>query len=195
MLIPVDAHLIHLLKPVFEFETRTVLVGKTPQQRRVRVEKVKEIPTKRTQESLQADLKLVNEIFAPASIEFQLRNCVVEKVQAPEDAEVVNANGFLFLAKEFPAGEGVSLLLVHQFASADLGGQAIEAQRVCVVGDAAPATSLAHEFGHLLNLAHEGDIRNLMNAGLSVPSPKLTPGQIKAAKASPLARRASPQAK
>jgi hypothetical protein len=83
------------------------------------------------------------------------------------------------------------LLLVNRFSSADLGGQAVGDIGVCILGDAAPATSLAHEFGHLLHLGHEGDIRNLMNGGLSIPNPRLTPTQIRTAVDSPLAKKFS----
>jgi hypothetical protein len=189
MKVPVEAHLVHLLKPVFEFETRTIRVGKTLQTRRVRVEKTLVFATARTEESLKPLFDSVNAIWAPAKIEFSLASVAVEKLAAPGDAETVNVNGFLYLAQEFPAGKGVSLLLVRKFASADLGGQAVEEQRVCIVGDVSPATSLAHEFGHLLGLEHEGDIRNLMNAGLSIPNPQLTPSQVRTAQKSALARR------
>jgi hypothetical protein len=189
MLIPVDAQLITLAIPVQEIVTRQVQVGRTTQTRRERVEQIREVPTRRDEASLRRDLLSVNRIWAQAAIEFQLRSCHARRVQAPADAEVVDPNTFLFLARQFPAtSSGVSLLLVRSFSSDDLGGQAIEAQRVCVLGDAAPATSLAHEFGHLLHLDHEGDIRNLMNRGLSVPEPRLTPEQILAAQRSTLAR-------
>ena len=188
MIIPVDAHFITLTIPQYEIVTRPVQVGRTTQQQRQRVERTREVATRRDDRSLKVDLASVNQIWRPANIEFRLRSSQVERVRPPDDAEVVNPNTFLFLAGRFPARHGVSLLLVSRFQSADLGGQAVEAQSVCILGDAAPATSLAHEFGHLLHLEHEGDIRNLMNGGLSIPNPQLTAQQIRTAQQSTLAR-------
>jgi hypothetical protein len=189
VIIPVDAHFITLTIPEYEIVTRQIQVGRTTQPQRQRIERTREIATRRDERSLRADLSSVNRIWSSANIEFSLRSAQVERVQAPHEAEVVNPNTFLFLARQFPARNGVSLLLVSRFQSADLGGQAVEAQCVCILGDAAPATSLAHEFGHLLHLDHEGDIRNLMNGGLSIPDPQLTTRQILRAQQSPLARR------
>ena len=189
MIIPVDAHCITLTIPVFEIVTRQIQVGRTTQPQRQRVERTREVPTGRNENSLRGDFASVNQIWGQADIQFQLRSSRVERVQAPNDTEVVDPNAFLFLARKYPADNGVSLLLVRGFRSADLGGQAVEAQCVCILGDAAPATSLAHEFGHLLHLDHEGDIRNLMNRGLSVPNPRLTPEQIRTALQSGLAQR------
>ena len=189
VIIPVDAHFITLTIPEYEFVTRQVQVGRTTQQQRQRVERTREVPTRRDESSLAVDLASVNQIWSAANIDFRLRSSQVERIRAPGDADVVDPNTFLFLAGHFPARNGVSLLLVNRFRSADLGGQAVEAQCVCILGDAAPATSLAHEFGHLLHLDHEGDIRNLMNGGLSIPTPRLTASQIRTAQQSALARR------
>jgi hypothetical protein len=189
VIIPVDACLITLTIPVYEIVTRQIQVGRTTRPQRQRVERTREIPTRRDRGSLNRDFTSANHIWSQANIQFQLRALRVERVQAPNNAEVIDANAFLFLARRFPARNGVSLLLVSRFSSADLGGQAVEAQCVCILGDAAPATTLAHEFGHLLHLDHEGDIRNLMNAGLSIPNPQLTPQQIRTALQSTLALR------
>jgi hypothetical protein len=189
MIIPVDAHFITLTIPEYEFVTRQIQVGRTTQQQRQRVERTREVATRRDEHSVRADFTSVNQIWSAANIQFQLRAASVEHVRAPGDADVVDPNTFLYLAGQFPARNGVSLLLVNRFRSADLGGQAVEAQCVCILGDAAPAASLAHEFGHLLHLSHEGDIRNLMNGGLSIPTPQLTAQQILTAQQSALARR------
>ena len=61
--------------------------------------------------------------------------------------------------------------------------------RVCAVGDSSPDTALAHEFGHLLGLDHQGDIRDLMNPGLSPPGTPLTTSEIADARKSKLAKR------
>lgn len=187
--IPVDAHFVTLTVATHEIVTRQVQVGPTTQTRRERVERLREIPTQRDERGLGPVFDRVNRIWDQASIRFRLRASQTRRIRAPDDADVVDPAGFLFLASQFPARNGVSLLLVRGFRSADLGGQAIEAQCVCVIGDAAPATSLAHEFGHLLHLCHEGDIRNLMNPGLSIPDPVLTPAQIRIAQCSALATR------
>jgi len=189
VIIPVDARFITLTIPVHEIVTRQIQVGHTTRPQRERVERTREVPTGRSESSLRRDFASVNQIWRQAGIEFQLRSSRTERVQAPNEADVVDRNGFLFLAHQFPATNGVSLLLVNRFSSADLGGEAVEAQSVSILSDAAPATSLAHEFGHLLHLGHEGDIRNLMNGGLSIPDPQLTRQQIQTAQRSTLARR------
>ena len=186
MEIPVRAFFIKLQTSTFEIVSRTVFVGRSPQMRKVRTETVHEFPTARTEDTLRGVLDSVNEIWAQAGIAFKIKSSSVEAVHAPDDAETVNANGFLYLVKQIPAGDAVRLFLVHKFASPDLGGQAIQGQTVCIVGDGSPPSSFAHEFGHLLNLEHEGDIRNLMNPGLSIPKPQLTTGQIKRAQGSQL---------
>jgi hypothetical protein len=92
------------------------------------------------------------------------------------------------LAGGFPMKNAVSLLLVRRFAGSE-GGASVEKLGVCAVGDDSPDTALAHEFGHLLGLEHQGDIRDLMNPGLSAPGMPLTPREISAARASRLAHR------
>ena len=76
------------------------------------------------------------------------------------------------LAAGFPMNNAVSLLLVRRFAGSE-GGASNEKLGVCAVGDSSPDTALAHEFGHLLGLDHQGDIRDLMNRGLSPPAKSL----------------------
>jgi hypothetical protein len=71
----------------------------------------------------------------------------------------------------------LSLLLVCRFVGSE-GGASKKEFRVCAVGDDANDTSLAHEFGHLLWLDHQGDIRDLMNPGLAVPGAPLTQKEI-----------------
>lgn len=187
--IPVDAHLVTLTVETQETVTRQVQVGRATQTRHERVTRTRDVPTTRDEANVRTALAGASRIFASAGIGFQLRSTRSERVAAPGNAEVVDRNGFLFLARQFPARNGVSLLLVSRFSSADLGGEAVEAQCVCVVNDTSPVTTLAHELGHLLHLDHEGDIRNLMNPGLSVPDPALTPAQVRTAQQSTLARR------
>ena len=57
---------------------------------------------------------------------------------------------------------------------------------VCAIGDSSNDTALAHEFGHLLLLEHQGDIRDLMNPGLAVPGAPLTKREIAIVRTSPL---------
>lgn len=97
-------------------------------------------------------------------------------------------NGFYMLASAFPMKDAVSLLLVRRFAGSE-GGASAEKLGVCAVGDGSPDTALAHEFGHLLGLEHQGDIRDLMNPGLSAPGTPLTAREISAARVSKLAQR------
>jgi hypothetical protein len=91
------------------------------------------------------------------------------------------------LAKDFPMKNAVSLLLVRRFVGSE-GGASTKELRVCAVGDDANDTSLADEFGHLLWLDHQGDIRDLMNPGLAVPSAPLTQKEIGDVRKSLLAR-------
>jgi hypothetical protein len=130
----------------------------------------------------------VNKIFGAADIEFRLRNTTSESVEAPKGSEALDDEGFLMLAAGFPMNNAVSLLLVRRFAASE-GGASKEKLGVCAVGDSSPDTAPAHEFGHLLGLEHQGDIRDLMNRGLSAPGTPLTSSEIKDARASRLFQR------
>ena len=111
----------------------------------------------------------MNKIFGAADIEFRLRNTTSDSVEAPKGSEALDDEGFLMLAKDFPMKNAVSLLLVRRFVGSE-GGASAKELGVCAVGDDANDTSLAHEFGHLLWLDHQGDIRDLMNPASRFPA-------------------------
>src|SRR5438270_481950 len=95
-----------------------------------------------------------------ADIEFRLGACerVVEEMPTGARSDVVDDPGYHFLAAAHRAGSGVRILLVDRVARPELGGQAREQTRVCLVAsgaDAAPTSRmLAHELGHFLGLPH-----------------------------------------
>jgi len=189
VIIPVDAHLLTLTISKFEIIERPVRVGSTAHMQRERVQRKSEIQTQRTAATLMVSFMAVNKIFRAADIEFRLRNTTSESAEAPKGSEALDDEGFFMLASGFPMNNNaVSLLLVRKFAGSE-GGASAEELGVCAVGDSSPDTALAHEFGHLLSLEHQGDIRDLMNPGLSAPGTPLTRSEIAAARASPLARR------
>jgi hypothetical protein len=188
VIIPVDAHLLTLTISTPEIVERPIRVGRETRMQRERVMRSREIATKRTEASLMLSFKEVNKIFAAADIEFRLRTTTTDAAEAPDGSEALNDAGFLMLARNFPMKDAVNLLLVRRFAGAE-GGASAEKLGVCAVGDGSPDTALAHEFGHLLGLAHQGDILDLMNPGLSAPGTPLTAGEISVARASPLARK------
>src|SRR5262249_54113936 len=138
--------------------------------------------------SLTLSFQEVNKIFAAADIEFRLRRTTPDTTEAPKGSEALDDEGFFMLASSFPMKDAVSLLLVRRFQGAE-GGASVEKLGVCAVGDTSPDTALAHEFGHLLGLEHQGDIRDLMNPGLSAPGTPLTPREIADARKSKLAQR------
>lgn len=185
VIIPVDAHLLTLTISTPEIVERPVRVGRETRMQRERIQRKREIPTKRSAASLIPTLVEVNKIFGAADIEFRLRKTTPELVEAPNGSEALDDAGFLMLASGFPMDHAVTLLLVHRFAGAE-GGASAEKLGVCAVGDSSPSTALAHEFGHLLGLGHQGDILDLMNPGLSAPGTPLTSCEIAAARASRL---------
>lgn len=188
VVIPVDAHLLTLTISTSKIVDRMVRQGPTSHVQHQKVESKQEIATNRNMASLATSLKEVNKVYAAADIEFRLRHTTKHSVEAPKGSETLDDEGFYMLAAAFPMNHGVSLLLVHRFAGAE-GGASAEELGVCAIPDDAPNTALAHEFGHLLGLAHQGDIRDLMNPGLSPPGTPLTPREIDAARASKLALR------
>src|SRR4051812_46104548 len=155
---------------------------------RERIQSKREIQTQRSKASLALSFIEVNKIFGAADIEFRLRNVTSEPAEAPKGSEALDDEGFLMLAKDFPMTDAVSLLLVRRFKGSE-GGAAQESLGVCAVGDTSPDSAMAHEFGHLLGLEHQGDIRDLMNPGLSPPGTPLTPREIADARKSRLAKR------
>jgi hypothetical protein len=188
VIIPVDAHLLTLTISKFEIVERPVRVGRETRMQRERIQTKTEISTTRSEASLRLSLVEVNKIFGAADIEFRLRTTKPKAIEAPKGSDALDDEGFLMLAKDFPMTDAVSLLLVRRFKGSE-GGAAQESLGVCAVGDISPDTALAHEFGHLLGLEHQGDIRDLMNPGLSPPGTPLTPHEIADARKSKLAKR------
>jgi hypothetical protein len=188
VIIPVDAHLLTLTISTPEIVERPVHVGRETHMQRERVQRTREIPTQRNASSLLLSFIEVNKIFKAADIEFRLRNTTKETTEAPNGSEALDDSGFLMLARSFPMDDAVSLLLVRKFSGSE-GGASLEKIGVCAVGDSSPDTALAHEFGHLLGLEHQGDIRDLMSPGLSSPGTPLTRREIAGARASALFRR------
>ncbi len=188
VVILVRAHLLTLTISTPEIVERPVRVGRETRMQRERVMRTREMATTRTQASLATSFAAVNQVFGAADIQFQLHETTSDRVEAPFNNEALDDNGFFQLARSFPMTDAVQLLLVRRFAGSE-GGAAVEDQGVCAVGDSSPDTSLAHEFGHLLGLAHQGDIRDLMNPGLSPPGTPLTASEIRDARASRLAAR------
>jgi Matrixin len=188
VVIPVDAHLLTLTISTPQIVERPVRVGRETRMQRERIQTTREIKTQRSAASLTLSFVEVNKIFGAADIEFRLRNTTPESVEAPKGSEALDDEGFLMLAAGFPMNNAVSLLLVRRFAGSE-GGASKEKLGVCAVGDSSPDTALAHEFGHLLGLEHQGDIRDLMNPGLSAPGTPLTSSEITGARASRLFQR------
>ena len=188
VIIPVDAHLLTLTISTPEIVQRPVHVGRETRMQRERIQRTREIATQRNAASLTLSFREVNKIFSAADIEFRLRQTTTNSSAAPNGSEALDDDGFFMLASSFPMKNAVSLLLVRRFAGSE-GGASAEKLGVCAVGDNSPDTALAHEFGHLLGLEHQGDIRDLMNPGLSAPGTPLTAREISAARASKLAQR------
>jgi len=188
VVIPVDAHLLTLTISTPQIVERPVHVGHEVHMQRERVMRSSEIPTTRTEASLMLSFTEVNKIFAAADIQFRLQNTTTDPIEAPNGSEFLDDPGFLMLASSFPMKNAVNLLLVRRFAGAE-GGASVEKLSVCAVGDSSSDNAIAHEFGHLLGLAHQGDIRDLMNPGLSPPGTPLTAREISAVRASGLAQR------
>jgi hypothetical protein len=181
----VDAHLLTLTISTPEIVQRPIRVGRETRMQRERVMRTREIATTRHAGSLMSSFTEVNKIYAAADIEFKIRNWTKEPIEAPNGSETLDDDGFLMLASSFPMKTAVNLLLVHRFKGSE-GGASVEKLGVCAVGDDSSDNAIAHEFGHLLGLAHQGDIRDLMNKGLSPPGAPLTAKEIADARASRL---------
>ena len=145
-----------------------------------------------------------------ANIKFTRGECtsVTEEMPPGMRADVIDDQGFHFLAARFRAGQGVRVLFVDRLARDEIGGRAREEKKFTIVpyNRDVPSTArkLAHELGHLLG--HTGHVndgftpdpgnenewsrfsRNLMFSGSLNPDALLTPNQIAAMRSSRLAR-------
>jgi hypothetical protein len=196
--IPVEAHIITLLVNEERIVTSQVQIGRNIQTRRERITEQREIPPGESEATVRAGVTLANQILAPTRISFQITSIMPQRVTMPRNQAVVTEDGFLYLARQYPARRGARLFVVNRFAGQE-GGQAIEAQRVCIVkclGNPLFGKTLAHEFGHLLALGHvttgPSARYNLMWPGLRAGD-RLEPAQIRTAQRSGIARSFSSQ--
>jgi hypothetical protein len=170
-----------------------------------------ELPQRFTETHARSLLQSASDVLrARADVEFPLGICerVVDEMPAGSAADVVDEQGYHYLAATHRAGRGVRVLLVDRVSRRDLGGQSRHQTGVCLVAYSAdvPSTSrmLAHELGHLLELDHvdlarragpgqerqtAAWMRNLMYSGALNPDAELTPDQVRQARSSTLARR------
>lgn len=190
--IAVDAHLVTLTVSSHRIVERQIQVGRTTQTRRERVEEVRRISPRYDESAVRQAVGLANQIWAQADIRFILQSIAPVTAAAPNNAEVVDDGGFIFLARQCPARRGISLLLVDRFSSRHLGGRAVEELRACILpslGHPLAGKTLAHEFGHLLSLPDlQSGNYNLMYQALRAGD-NLTAGQRNQARRSGLARR------
>jgi hypothetical protein len=195
----IDAHLITLRIVTYRFVDRQINVGRTTRTQPERVEDVREIPPRQDTQGVSRAVQAANQIWAPADIIFIVRATTPHSVPAPNDAETVDRNSFFFLARQFPALNAVSLLLVSRVSEPALAGEAVNELSVCLLpalGDPLAGNTLAHELGHLLSLGHvlspdpldATDVYNLMYPGARAGN-TLTTGQINTARQSALAQR------
>lgn len=118
--IPLEAHLITLLVTEQRVVTRQIQVGRTTQTRRVRVTKEREIPLDETATTVGASVILANQILAPTNISFRLSSINTQRTAAPQNREVVTVNGFLYLARQYPARRSARLFVVHRLEPAQI---------------------------------------------------------------------------
>jgi hypothetical protein len=189
--IPVDAHLITLQVSGFRIEHVNVQVGRVTQVQARRVEDVHEVVPRINEKAIRQGFDRANQIWDIANVKFFLRSLTPEKTPAPNNADVVDENGFFFLARQFPPKSGVSLLLVDKFKSKHLGGMSVETLKSAIIPYLVPpdfGNILAHEMGHLLGLLDlTDDHYNLMYQSYRADY-KLSSSQVAKATSSALAK-------
>ena len=196
--IPIDAHLITLVTTAARIVTREIQVGRGTQTQREQVTETREHPPGRDEANVRRAIDAASGVWRVADINFTLRSIETNaRAEAPNNMEAVDPNGYHFLAGRFPSvNNGISLLLVGRVTRENLGGEAVETSRVCLLpalNDFNTDQVLAHEFGHLLGLRHyeidgtNADMYNLMYP-LSRAGNRLRHDQIQRARRSQLAR-------
>lgn len=189
--IPVDAHLITLKVSSFRIDHVSVQVGRVTQVQARRVEDVREIVPRFNEKAVRLGFDRANQIWEIAKVKFFLRSFTPEKTSAPNNADVVDENGFVFLTRQFPPKSGASLLLVENFKSKHLGGMSVESLKSAIIPYLGPhdfGNILAHEMGHLLGLPDlTADHYNLMYQSYRADY-KLSAAQVATATSSALAK-------
>ncbi|HUL16995.1 MAG TPA: hypothetical protein VLV88_13435 [Terriglobales bacterium] len=189
--IPIDAHLLSLKVSSYRIEHVKVQVGRVTQVQARRVEDIQLIAPRLKEADLRQGLAVANQIWQPAKIQFTIRSITASEIAAPNNAEVVDDDGFFFLARQFPPKGAVSLLLVDKFKSKHLGGMSAEPLTAAIIpylDNPSFGRILAHELGHLLGLPDlKTDHYNLMYQAYQAAY-NLTPGQIATTHASRLAK-------
>lgn len=194
--IPLEVHAVTVVVVEHRVEEREVRVGPRTETRRERVEARREVPPRQDRASFDRALGYANGVFSPAGVQFHVASFDTPTSEIPNGAERVDLNGFQYLARQFPAHGGLSVLLVADFERSDLGGQAVEEQSVCIVcalGDPGTGKVLAHELGHLLALPHVDRDTRRANWNLMYPAyragDELTAEQVVLARGSRTGRR------
>lgn len=194
--IPLEVHTITVVVQEAQVVERPVQVGPRTEIHRERVMARREVPPRQDRASFDRALGYANGVFALHDIQFHVACFEPATEEIPGGADRVDFNGFQFLAGRYPARTGLSVLLVADFARDDLGGQAVEAQSVCIacaLGDPGTGKVLAHELGHLLDLPHVDPHSTRANWNLMYPAyragDELTPAQRTRARNSRIALR------
>lgn len=155
--IPLEVHAISVVVVEEGTEEYPVQVGRETRMQRRRVTTRREVPPRQDRASFDRALGYSNSVFTAADVQFVVASFDAATDEIPGGGERVDVNGFQYLARVHPPRSGLSVLLVGDFERGDLGGQAVEAQSVCIVcalGDPGTGKVLAHELGHLLDLPH-----------------------------------------